>query len=84
MSVIAREKIPMKTVKLGDFLTDAQIEQCRALYPDRARIRDEVIQPNMEAINLKLGQENDADYLAYAIVYTIDRGGVALEVEKSS
>lgn len=66
----------MKTVKLGDMLTDAQLARCRVLYPDRKRIRDEVIAPNMEAINRRLGQENDADYLSYAIVYVL---GVAEE-----
>jgi len=66
----------VKTVKLGDMLTDAQIDRCRVLYPDRKRIRDEVITPNMEAINRRLGQENDADYLSYAIVYVF---GVAEE-----
>jgi hypothetical protein len=62
----------MKTVKLGDFLTDSQIRQCQNLYPDRKRIRDEVILPNMQTINEKLGQENDADYLSYAVIYVFD------------
>lgn len=62
----------MKTVKLGEMLTDEQLELCRALYPDRERIRDEVIAPNLEAINRRLGQENDPDYLSYAIVYAIE------------
>ena len=62
----------MNTIKLGDMLTTEQLERCRALYPDRARIRDEVIKPNLEAINRKLGQENDADCLSYAIVYAIE------------
>lgn len=61
----------MRTVKIGDFLTDEQITQCQALYPRRVRIRDEVIKPNMETINKKLGQENDADYLSYVIIYAI-------------
>jgi len=66
----------VKTVKLGDMLTDAQLDRCRVLYPDRARIRDEVIRPNMKTINRRLGQENDADYLSYAIVHVL---GVAEE-----
>ena len=65
----------MKTVTIGDILTSEQIELCRALYPDHQRIRDEVIAPNMEAINRNLGQENDASYLAYAIVYAIEKAG---------
>jgi hypothetical protein len=67
----------MKTVKLGDMLTDAQLDRCRALYPDRKRIRDEVIKPDMEAINRRLGQENDADYLSFAIVHAIGSSGSA-------
>jgi hypothetical protein len=66
----------MKHVKIGDILTTAQLDRCRAVYPDHARIRDEVIQPNLGAINRKLGQENDARYLAYAIIHAI---GVAEE-----
>jgi len=67
----------MKTVTIGDVLTNEQLELCRALYPDHQRIRDEVIKPNMEAINRNLGQENDADYLAYAIIYAIESAGSA-------
>ena len=62
----------MRTVKIEDFLTDAQVERCCALFPDRTRIRDEVIKPNMAAINHKLGQENDPDYLSYAVAYAIE------------
>jgi len=63
-----------RTVRLGDFLTDAQIARCRALYPDRRRIRDEVIAPDMVAIDRRLGQENDAGYLSYAVIYAIAVG----------
>ena len=65
----------MKTVTLGDMLTLTQLERCRALYPDRVRIRDEVIKPNMTEIDRKLGQENDPDYLSYVIVYAFDNSG---------
>lgn len=61
----------MKTIRLGDMLTDEQVQQCAALYPDRERIRDEVVKPNMVEIDRKLGQENDPDYLSYAIVYVL-------------
>ena len=67
----------MKTVKLGDMLTDAQLERCRVLYPDRKRIRDEVIRPDMAEINRRLGQENDPDYLSFAIVHAIRASGSA-------
>lgn len=66
----------MKTVKLGDFLTDAQMDLCAHLYPDRVAIRDKVIAPNMAEINRKLGQENDPDYLSYAIVHAIGQSAV--------
>lgn len=61
----------MKHATLPDFLTDAQIMQCIDLFPSRQAIRDLIIIPNLETINRKLGQENDADYLAYAIVYVL-------------
>ena len=61
----------MKTAKIGDILTDEQLRRCSDLYPNRERIRDEVIVPNLAAIDLNLGQENDPDYLSYVIVYAI-------------
>jgi hypothetical protein len=65
----------VKTCKLGDYLTDAQIERCIALYPSTDAIRREVIEPNMTEINRKLGQENDAQYLAYMVTYAIEQAG---------
>ena len=38
---------------------------------DRKRIRDEIIKPNIDRINKALGQENDPDYLAYAVEYSM-------------
>lgn len=61
----------MKTIRITDMLTEEQMRQCVALYPSRERIRDEVVKPNMAEIDRKLGQENDPDYLSYAIVYVI-------------
>ncbi len=63
----------MRTVTLPDFLTEAQIKKATELYPNREEIREQVIKPNMTEINRKLGQENDPDYLAYAVVYVIMR-----------
>lgn len=37
------------------------------------RVDAEVIAPALSAINARLGQENDARYLAYAVVYAITR-----------
>jgi len=61
----------MKTIRLSDMLTDEQIQQCAALYPNRERIRDEVVKPNMAELDRRLGQENDPDYLSYTIVYVL-------------
>jgi hypothetical protein len=58
-----------KTIALGDFVTEAMFDQIKKIGPDVSRIAREVIEPNMAEINRKLGQENDAHYLAYAIVY---------------
>lgn len=64
----------MKTATLGEILTPAQLRRCQELYPDRQRIRDEVIIPNMSQINSKLGQENDPDYISWAIIYALGKG----------
>jgi hypothetical protein len=75
----------MKHATLRDFLTEAQIEQCIAIYersaergdPERdfrglaISICEEVIKPNLVAINEKLGQENDPRYLAYMVEYAL-------------
>lgn len=63
-----------KSVTLPDFLTDEQIAHAVKLYEAHGmdavgKIRTEVIEPNMAAINAKLGQANDARYLAYAVVH---------------
>jgi hypothetical protein len=65
-----------KTIKLTDFLTDQQIGQAAAIYehaPDQAaakrEIQEKIIDPNMGTINERLGQENDAGYLAYVVIY---------------
>jgi hypothetical protein len=61
------------------FLTAAQIAKASALYKAqgmdaKAKIQAQVIEPNMAAINAKIGQENDPSYLAYAVVYVLSRG----------
>lgn len=69
-----------KPVTLATFLTDVQIAEATRLYEAKAEGIDAteeiltcVIEPNMAAINAKLGQENDARYLAYAVVYALSR-----------
>jgi hypothetical protein len=70
----------VKTVTLPDFLTEEQIAEAVQLYEAEAegidateQILTRVIEPNMAAINKKLGQENDARYLAYAVVYALSQ-----------
>ena len=63
---------------LPQFLTEAQIAEAARLHEihgDHAveQIRTRVIEPNMAAINAKLGQENDPRYLAYAVVHVLTR-----------
>ena len=68
----------MKTVTLPQFLTEAQIREAVCLYEAHGddavpQIQAQVIEPNIDAINEKLGQENDARYLAYAVVYALSQ-----------
>jgi len=61
---------------LHPFLTEAQIAQAIALYEEHGmdavdEICKRVIVPNMAAIDAKIGQANDARYLAYAVVYAL-------------
>ena len=60
---------------ISDFLTKDQIKQALKLRTAKS-IRDEVIIPNIEEINKKLGQENDPMYLAYACEYLFSKEGL--------
>lgn len=71
-----------KTITLPDFLTEDQIEQALALYKKHKgtgrvarEIASQIIQPNIYEINRKLGQENDAHYLAYCCEYVFLQSG---------
>ena len=64
----------MKTVKLGDILTDEEIQQAIDLA-DRQAIEAQLVRPNMERINAALGQENDPTYMAFAIEYVLRQTG---------
>ena len=59
-----------KMVTIGDFLTWAQVRKCEKLKTVKA-ICKEVIVPNIETINRKLGQKNDPMYLAYMVEFAI-------------
>ena len=64
--------VGVKMVKVGDILNDADLERAAEMHPDVKRIAKELIEPNLVEINRRLGQENDAMYLAYAISYALD------------
>jgi hypothetical protein len=66
----------MKTVTITDFLNEAEINACLKLWnehrPDfHRRVVAEIITPNMARINADLGQENDPNFLAYAVEYVL-------------
>ena len=69
----------MKTMTLPEFLTEAQIADALALFKThggidaKGKIQKQVIEPNMDTINKKLGQENDPSYLAYAVVHVFSQ-----------
>ena len=70
-----------RSITLADFLTDKQVRQAYEIYKKHQKnpgsasdaIRKEVIEPNMKAINRKLGQENDSYYLSYACEYVFSQ-----------
>ena len=64
----------MKTMNLGDILTDDEINRA-ILLRNRKDVRDQLIRPNMGRINASLGQENDADYLSFAVEYVMKKAG---------
>ncbi len=69
----------MKTISLGDMLTDDQILRAITLAHTNSgtalhtALRDEIVVPNLPEIDQRLGQKNDPDYLAYAIEYVLER-----------
>jgi hypothetical protein len=73
-SELAPVEVPVtRKVKINTFLTEEEIALCCVLYPDRKRIRDEIIRPNMETINRKLGVESDADYISFMIIAVLTK-----------
>ncbi len=62
-----------KTVAIGDFVTPEMFELIKEIGADVDRLEREVIRPNLEEINRKLGQENNSRYLAYAVVHAINQ-----------
>ena len=66
-----------RQVVITDFLTDEQIAKAQELFrsvPDyefARRCAETIIFPNLITINQKLGQANNAMYLAYAVQYVL-------------
>lgn len=63
-----------KTITLGDFLVDSEIKQAIEIYQTdlhnfHKRVVNEIILPVIDRINRDLGQENDADYLAFIVEF---------------
>ena len=68
----------MKQIGLREFLTSDEVNKAVELYTYHRpafhnRCRDEVIKPVIDRINADLGQENDPDYLVYAIEAILSR-----------
>lgn len=59
----------MKTVKLGSFLTNEQIENAIACETAN-EICMRVVRPNISEINKKIGQSCDPMYISYMLEYT--------------
>lgn len=65
-------------VSVGDFLTQEQAAKAIKLWAKHGSGKAfvdacvaEVIEPNLTQINAKLGQENNARYLAYAVEFAM-------------
>jgi hypothetical protein len=69
----------MKSVTLPDFLTEEQIQQALELFKKAApgtfaaECARQIIEPNLQEINRKLGRENDPRYLAYACEFVFNQ-----------
>ena len=68
----------MRHITIDQFLNEEQIKKAVELKKanDICRL---IIEPNLEDINKKLGQENNALYLSYAVEYAINQSGVSDE-----
>lgn len=68
----------MKSITINDILTPEEINRAVELYKRHKGtgqfaniVMAKLILPNMPRINKKIGQENDAKYLAYAVEYVL-------------
>ena len=68
----------MPYITIDQFLNKEQIK--KAIQLRKAKdICKLIIEPNLKDINKKLGQENSATYLGYAVEYAINQSGVSEE-----
>ena len=78
----------MKQISISDFLTVSEVVAAIRIYceaPEGTFARkcaDEIITPVLPRINEKLGQENDALYLAYAVEYVLLKSGVIKKMKQ--
>ena len=61
----------MNHFNLTDIFSATDIRKMKKL--SRKEIRDQFVIPSMKKINDKTGQENDPDYISYAIEYILNR-----------
>lgn len=66
----------MKLFAVGDLLTNEEAESALMLFVDdplgfHKKFRDEFVVPNLERFKELKGQDNDPDYIAYAIGFAI-------------
>lgn len=66
-----------RTVSIKDFLSTVQIRKAIAIYKRKPanlhkELLEQIILPNMAEINRKLGQENNPDYMAYAVEFALN------------
>lgn len=69
----------MNSAKITDFLNPDQIEAAFAIYQTLGgdsllaakMIQEQVIEPNMDQINQRLGQTNDPAYIGYAVLFVL-------------
>jgi len=68
----------MNYIRLGDFLTDKELELAVRMWNESRRnyarrLHDALLLPNIDRINQSLGQENDPMYLAYVVENVMGR-----------
>lgn len=64
-----------RTITLPDFLTEAQLnraQQCKSAK----EVKEKVIEPAIEEIDRRLGQQNDPMCLAYMVEHIFRQAGI--------